>query len=249
MSSCLLVCFLCPLNVKPALFHRRIAAHFEEYYLTDKDDSRVQERALNDMTLDERLGRWQVDTVMDDPNSAASQPAPDAPFQDDEDQSSIDDDGDESNVDDFRLLMYRNIVANSTAFRWLLVRVRRETHLTVSEAKTMHAIAAKIRQALYSLKDNRLVSIKRGPPSCSMLFRSDWDPLAFVTEQEYTEEPDEALGRAIVIVQGTNGDAEAMTCSEYLSLTWPIVGDDIMGLVKHVLRSKPGLRCSGKRNR
>jgi hypothetical protein len=189
---------------------------------------------------------WQVDQAQDDPNSATPQPSPDAPFLDNEVQSDDDDDGDKASVEDSRPSTYRNIVANSTAFRWLLCRVHRETSLTSSEASTMHAIATQIRKILYSRQENRLVSSKRRPPTCSMVFQSDWDPLAFVGDQEYTEEPEDAIEGAIVIVQGVNRDAEAMPCSEYLSRTWPLLGEDFMRLVKHVVRSTPDLRCSGK---
>lgn len=213
--------------------------------MREKDGVEVsQQRTPNDMSLDEIFGRWQMNPAMDDPNSVTPQPAPDAQFLNDDD----DDNRDEISEDDSRSSTYRNTVANSTAFRWLLCRVHRETSLTSSEseASTMHAIATQIRQILYSRRENRLISSKIGPPTCSMVFRSDWDPLAFVSKQEYTEEPDDAVEGAIVIVQGANGDAEAMTCSEYLSRTWPLFGEDFMRLVKHVVRSTRDLRCSGK---
>lgn len=215
-------------------------ACFEEHYLREKEGvGTSQQQTLNDMSLDERLRRWKVDPAMDNPNTVA-------PDVRDEVQSDDDDDGDEASVVDLRSSAYRNIVAESTAFQWLLCRVHREISLTSSEASTMHAIAKQIRQVLYSQPENRLISSTKGPPICSMVFQSDWDPLAFVVEQEYTEEPEDAVEGAVVIVQGVNGDVEAMSCLEYLSRTWPLLGEDFMGLVKHVVRSTPGLRCSGK---
>lgn len=58
-----------------------------------------------------------------------------------------------------------------------------------------------------------------------MIFESDWGPLAFLREQGYIEEPEDALERAIIIVQGANGDEEAITYLEYLSRTWPLLGE------------------------
>ncbi|KAH0595471.1 hypothetical protein MHUMG1_06646 [Metarhizium humberi] len=224
---------------------RDIATCFEEYYLRDKDDvGSSQQRTLNGMSLGERLDRWQVDPAMDDPNSAKPPSMPDAPFLDDEIKLNDDDDGNEGNTNDDFPSTCRSIVTSSTAFRWLLCRVHRETILTSSEAGTMQAIATQIRQILYARRENCLISSKRGPPMCSMVFQSDWDPLAFVCEQEYAEEAEDAVEGAIVIVQGVNRDAEAMPCSEYLSRTWPLFGEDFMRLVKHVVRSIRGLRCS-----
>jgi len=98
----------------------------------------------------------------------------------------------------------------------------------------MRAIATQIRQALYSQRQNRL------------LFKSDWNPQAFVDQQEYAEEPGNAIEAAIVLVQGENGDTEAKTCREYLSRTWPLSGEEFMALVRHVVGSEPGLRCSSQ---
>lgn len=198
------------------------------------------------MSLDERLDRWHVDQVMDDPNSAIALPD-DGP--DVNDQSEIDDlydDDDEASVDDSRLGMYRNVVTNSTAFQWLLGRLHREVSLTTSEASSFKAISTLLRQVLYSLPENRIVSSRKGPPECTAVFQSDWNPLAFMRDQEYEEEPEETVGCAIVIVQDTNGDVEAMPCSEYVSRTWPLLGEDFMGLLKHTVQRKPGLRCSGE---
>ena len=197
------------------------------------------------MSLHELFGRWHVDQVMDDPNSATARPD-DVPPTDDDGQLDGDDDDDDNDVDDAQFVMYQNVVANSTAFQWLLYRLHRETNLTTSEASSVKAISTHIRQILYTRRENRLVSSRKGPPKFSVLFQSDWDPLVFIHNQEYTEEPEEAIEGAIVIVQGTNGDVEAMPCSEYVGRTWPLFGEHFMELVKHTVRSKPGLRCSGE---
>lgn len=177
------------------------------------------------MSLDELLSRWQVDQVVDDPNSTTARPD-DVPFTNDnaeldgnDDDNDGDDDDDDGDVDDSQLAMYRNVVAKSIAFQWLLCRLHRETSLATLEASSARAISIHIRQTLYARRENRVVSSERGPPKCSVLFQSDWDPLAFVSNQEYKEEPDEAIDGAIVIVQAINGGAEAMPCSGYVGRT------------------------------
>jgi hypothetical protein len=209
------------------------------------------------MSLDELLSRWQVEQKVDDPNSATARPD-DAPFtkdiaesagnndDDDSEDEDIGDDEDDGDIDDSQLVMYRNAVAKSTAFQWLLCRLHRETSLATLEATSARAISTYIRQTLYTRRENRVISSQKGPPKCSVLFQSDWDPLAFVSNQEYKEEPDEAIEGAIVIVQAMSGGAEAMPCSEYVSRTWPMFGEHFMRLVKHTVQSKPGLWCSGE---
>ncbi|KAJ5936391.1 hypothetical protein N7454_005026 [Penicillium verhagenii] len=185
------------------------------------------------MSLDERLNRWNVDQSMDDPNSARPWPD-DMPLTDDDGEPDSDDD-DDGDVEDLQLAMYRKVTANSTAFQWLLCQLHRETSFTVSEALSVKAIATQIRNILYARREDRLVSSRNGPPRCSAMLQSDWDPLAFVRSQGYSKEPDEAIENAIVIIQGTNGGEEAMTCSEYVNRTWPLLGEPFLGLVTHTL--------------
>ncbi|CAI7622322.1 unnamed protein product [Penicillium manginii] len=224
-----------------------ITTSFGQYYLDDTET--LQEKRQDNMSLDELFSRWQVDQVVDDPYSATARPD-DVPLTNDNAESDgydDDDDGDDEDdgdVDDSQLTMYRNVVAKSIAFQWLLCRLHRETSLATLEASSARAISTHIRQTLYARRENRVISSQRGPPKCSVLFQSDWDPLAFVSNQEYKEEPDEAIEGAVVIVQAMNEGAEAMPCSEYVSRTWPLFGEHFMGLVKHTVRSKPGLRCS-----
>lgn len=109
----------------------------------------------------------------------------------------------------------------------------------------MHKISEDIRGRLYSSLGHRLVISKTRPPVCRVMFRSDWNPLAFVREQEYVEEPGEALEGAITITERANGVAEAMPCSRYLCRTWPCLGEEFMALVKGAVRAKPGSRCLG----
>lgn len=213
------------------------------------DTEKLQQRTLDDMLLDEIFDRWQVDPVTDDPDiDPTLQTLPDTQqyFDDEGDDVDGDGDGDKSREDDSQLSMYRSIITNSTAFQWLVRRVHRETSLTASEANKMHAIATQIRQALYSQRQNRLISSRKGPPTCSMVLKSDWDPLAFIARQEYAEEPGDAIEEAIVLVQGVNEDTEAMPCAEYLSRTWPLFGEYFMELVRHVVLSEPGLRYSSQ---
>ena len=180
---------------------------------------------------------------MHDLNSAIAWPD-DVPLKDDDVQSDGDDDDDEDGVDNSRLMMYRNVLADSTAFQWLLCRLHRETSLTTSEASSMKAVSTQIRQILYCQRENRLVSSRKGSPKCSVVFHSGWDPLAFIRDQEFKEDPENAGEGAIVIVQGTNGVVEGMPCLEYVGRTWPLFGEHLMGLVKHTVWSKPGQRCS-----
>jgi hypothetical protein len=67
-----------------------------------------------------------------------------------------------------------------------------------------------------------------------MTYTVEWDPLAFVQEQDYGETPGIAIQDAIVLI-GANTRTQAMTCIEYLQQTWPSIGVTIE-LIQNVLR-------------
>jgi hypothetical protein len=136
------------------------------------------------------------------------------------------------------LLAYRDFIFQAPAYHWLLASVRRELVLAPAERKSMEAIRDKI---LVSLPTSHKVSKHRSAEAYKATFEIEWDPLAFITEQGYVEEPAEALERAITLT-GSTKHAQALTCAQYLLQTWPTTGRHIVRLVKGVVRHEPGHR-------
>lgn len=139
-------------------------------------------------------------------------------------------------------LAYRDFIFKAPAYEWLLANLRREFHLCPAEPNSMDAIRRKI---LSSLPSSHKVSRKKSAEAYKMTFGIEWDPLAFVKEQEYREEPDKAIEMAITLT-GTAKDAQALTCTQYLCQTWPSAGEHTIQLVKDVVRSGPGHRHTCK---
>ncbi|KLU91808.1 hypothetical protein MAPG_10756 [Magnaporthiopsis poae ATCC 64411] len=141
------------------------------------------------------------------------------------------------------LPMYKRIMAEFIAYRWRVAQLHREFTLT----PPTHAISAAIQKRLYSRAENRRISRGRGPPTCTMVFQSQWDPLAVVAYQEYGDavSPSEAIERAIVLNEGPDGEGvvEALTCGEYLRRTWPMLGEHFVELIQHVVAVEPGIKC------
>jgi hypothetical protein len=140
------------------------------------------------------------------------------------------------------LLAYRDFIYKSPAYEWLLASLRREFLLAPVEPNSMEAIRRKI---IHFLPSSHKVSRKKSAEAYKMTFEIEWDPLAFVKEQEYREEPGEAVERAITLT-GSAKDAQALTCAQYLCQTWPLAGEHTVRLVKDVVRSGPGHRHTCK---
>lgn len=215
---------------------RGVATAFEKYYLEEKENlESAQERALGNMPLADKMSMWRVDDGdLDDPDPDLY----DDGQPDDENDSDFD-------LDSPDVSKYQEVVTKSCAYRWLLARLHREVNFTTVGEKGMSSISTQIRQRLESRPELHLISRQQGPPKCRMVFRSEWDPMAFVLEQEYSEGPGEALEGALTLTGGLGEEVEAMTCSEYLRRTWPLLGEDVMKLVKEVVRTDLGLPCSG----
>ncbi|KAF2476948.1 uncharacterized protein BDR25DRAFT_348857 [Lindgomyces ingoldianus] len=115
---------------------------------------------------------------------------------------------------------YCDFIVGNPAYTWLLSRLERELLLAPAEPNHMRAISDTILNGL-SHRAFRNLSHERGPHLCDMTFMVDWDPLAFLQEQEYDEKPEEAFERAITLT-GTGSNAQALTTAQYLSQTWPL---------------------------
>jgi len=134
------------------------------------------------------------------------------------------------------LLAYRDFILKAPAYEWLLARLCREFLLIPTQPNSMETIRQEI---IHSLPSVHKVSRKESAEAYKITFEIKWDPLAFVKEQEYREEPDEAVEIAITLT-GSAKDAQAITCAQYLYQTWPLVGEHIIQLVKDVVSGGPG---------
>jgi hypothetical protein len=141
-----------------------------------------------------------------------------------------------------KLIVYRDFISKSPTYKWLLTSLRREFLLTPVEPNTMEAIRRKI---INFLPSGHKVSRKESAEAYKMTFEIKWDPLAFVKEQEYREEPDEAVERVITLT-GSAKDAQALTCAQYLCQTWPLSREHTIRLIKDVVRSAPSHRHTCK---
>lgn len=129
---------------------------------------------------------------------------------------------------------YRNFVTNNPAYTWLLSRLEREILLVPTEPDHMQTISNTILKSL-SHGPFQKISYSKSPHMCDMIFMVDWDPVAFLQEQEYNEQPNEVFERVITLT-GSGADAQALTTAQYLNQTWPLVGEKMLSLLKRAIR-------------
>jgi hypothetical protein len=131
-----------------------------------------------------------------------------------------------------RLSRYGKIVVQAPAYQWLIASLKREYQLTCAEPNIMEAIRQEI---IRYLPPPRKISRSRPAEAYRVTFQVSWDSLAFLSEQGHKEDPDKVI-ETVVALTGSNGDAQAQTCIEYLCQTWPQTGEHVMNLIKIVMR-------------
>lgn len=136
-----------------------------------------------------------------------------------------------------RLNSYHDYMSETWAYNWLLSRLRQELNLTPAEPD----VVANIGDTIISYLPSHRVSRSTYPKTYTVNFEVDWDPQAFIREQGYEVEPWEAIGMALTLT-GSTKDAQALSCAEYLTQTWPSTGMQILQLLQDVIRSGTGIQ-------
>lgn len=127
---------------------------------------------------------------------------------------------------------YRRFICGDPGYEWLLDCLRREVTL----ARPAQDIMGDIRhQILQAIPRTHRVSRKKSPEGCKVTYFVDWQPLAFLSEQDYEDQGAEAIAKAITLT-GSWQDAQAFSCRDYLTQTWSLTGRQIMRLIQDLLR-------------
>jgi hypothetical protein len=134
---------------------------------------------------------------------------------------------------------YQDVIYKAPAYEWLISSLLREPVLVQAKPNQMDAIKKKI---MKSLPSSHRVSKCRPSEAYVTTFEVIWDPVAFVKEQKYEGEPDEAIEIALTLT-GTAKDAQALPCGQYLKQVWGAFGEHVIRLVKDVVRSESS-RCT-----
>lgn len=163
--------------------------------------------------------------------------------ENDNDEPQSEEQGDDDLDNASALQSYKDFILTAPAYQWFLANLRKELYLELVTITGMETVANVIRRRVCSLPSVRSVSRTRPPETCIIAFEIDWNPLTFVREQDYAQEPHEAIEIAITLTGGAR-EAQALTSGQYLRQTWPINGEYTMKLVKDVVLGLPGSRHS-----
>lgn len=197
----------------------------------DQNRDQADQMSLNDkMNFWLRSGESTQDVRLDNPDfNDTKNPDIKETQVDEEDEEDHDSEADETELPG--LAAYRSFIRGAPAYDWFLNNIRRECALAPPEPNLIAGIRNTILDALPS---SSKISRRKPAETFNVSFMVDWDPVAFLREEEYTERPDDAIERAISLT-GSAVSAQALTCGGYLRQTWPSTGEQILNLIKSMV--------------
>jgi len=130
---------------------------------------------------------------------------------------------------------YSSLISSDSGYEWLVSCLRRETIIQRPALDRMEVIRDTILQAI---PQSRYISRKsRNPKGCTVAYEVDWDPFAFLAGQEYDDTDHDNIIATAITLTGTEQDAQAATCQEYLAQIWPSSGLLLLQLLQRLVRN------------
>ncbi|EPS42448.1 hypothetical protein H072_3564 [Dactylellina haptotyla CBS 200.50] len=220
--------------------HRNhIVKYFKKRCHRDEDGAECQTTNAGDMNYTEKMDFWRDRTEYSPDFTVETEERPEAESPEmsaDEEHTEKGFGEDIAKTEQRKIQIYRQFLSKTPAFEWLIGSLRRETVLSPTKPNSMDSIKNRIVRFLPS---STKVSKRESSETFRMVFTTDWNPLAFIDEQSYENEPSKAIERAITLT-GSTRDAQALTCAQYLCQTWPSTGKYILQLVQDLLSGMVG---------
>jgi hypothetical protein len=128
---------------------------------------------------------------------------------------------------------YRRVILNSASYKWLVTSLRQELLLEAPRNSLQSQISKEIASQLKPVR----ISRRQALAPCEVFYQAQWDPLAFCKEQGYPGQPEAAIGNALTLTRGDN-NVELLTCSGYVSRTWPLIGEQVLHFLKGIIKTR-----------
>jgi hypothetical protein len=180
------------------------------------------------MTLGEKMSRWQID----EETPVTEMPLINITERLEEVSSDTESEHGLPETSLPGLEFYRDLVQSGLAYAKLLSGIHAECETQATEPNTLAEISEGISKML---PISPRFSRRRAPERFIFMFNVDWDPIAFLREQEYSEDRETSLANAVVLT-GSITSSQALTCTEYLEQTWPSTGTQIFRLIQDLVR-------------
>ncbi|KAF4997486.1 hypothetical protein FGRMN_3850 [Fusarium graminum] len=129
---------------------------------------------------------------------------------------------------------YKKFIQQSSAYQWLLIKIRQYSRLTCEGPSIMDKIGATIRDKLMTHEKLRKMSRTRAPVSIDMNYSINWDLVGSMRSRGASSPLSIAFPNMLSLT-GIWDEAQAMTVIEYMNQTWPRSGGTLVAVLQGVL--------------
>lgn len=143
----------------------------------------------------------------------------------------------------FQLPDHEKFIQQSDAYQWLVSSILNHSQLTFGDPNRMSDVGETLRSQLRGQDSLRRISRRRPLSLVRMTFNLDWNPIQFLCEQGCIPPFLDDLGKVLCLT-GSWDEAQAATLLEYMSQTWPVHGNLVMGLLRALISIPEGQECS-----
>ena len=164
--------------------------------------------ASTETSVKEKMGLWQTEGS-GNPDVAVEWPEDLADDQDDSDDNQVP-----------YLPEARAFVTESKAYSQMIEKLRSVLKLSPRKGSAIEKVHNHILEALASLHKQNIAPVAN---ASHCWFNIEWEPVSFLTEQYpfHTTRIED-----VISLTGSDPNAQAATCAQYMRQTWPITGSE-----------------------
>lgn len=129
---------------------------------------------------------------------------------------------------DYRVI--RSFLRNSPAYSWLLKSIQASACLTDRGVRVME-ITRKLEDLF-----GRYSASKGRRSRYEVHYQIDWNLLEFLRKQQYDTD-EESMVESAIAITGSALNAQALTCLEYMKMTWPTTGPEVLRSLQKAVSS------------
>lgn len=130
----------------------------------------------------------------------------------------------------------------SEAYMWLLANLTSQLSLT----RTGCAHRDRVRQSITQSIPSQQIRRFHPPDDCHITIVLEADILEFL-KKNYEGPPHKTIGQVIVLI-GSETNAQATTCEQYMVQTWPWTGRKVMECLSECLRCEASITTCGSQH-
>jgi hypothetical protein len=129
---------------------------------------------------------------------------------------------------------YKTFIISSESYRWLMSKICQQERLSFGDHNVMSEIGSKVQKELRVYASLHKMSHRRPLSSVQVDFLIPWNPRWRDKDKMHKSLRSNVL-KSTICISGSWCEAQAMSVTEYMRQTWPVVGEATIHLFEKLL--------------